>query len=84
MTRSLYRPQSRLMLLVPLALLAGCGTLPTPSPATADRVPALPVEARQTDSPTFSRKASSDIERWLRLLTEPSSQDKPVRPATTP
>jgi len=78
MTPKPCKQPSRLMLLALLAVLAACETLPTPSPASADRVPPLPVEARQTDSPTYSQKASSDIERWLRLLTEPSSPDKPA------
>lgn len=65
--------------LMPLALLlwlAGCASSSPPAVLPLHQqasIPPLPAQARQTGSPTYSASASSDIERWLRMLTPPSS-----------
>lgn len=76
------RPALRLALLT--LLLHGCAsdsTLYAP-PNHAPAIPPLPAQARQTDSPTYSASAQTDIEKWLQRLTEPSSPATPVKPAT--
>ncbi len=61
------------MLLALVLLLTGCAhTPPSSQPVPPPAIPPLPATARQTDSPGFSAKASSDIERWQQLLTAPS------------
>lgn len=67
-----------------LLLLTACASgsplsKPTPGPV----IPPLPTQARQTDSPTQSANALTDIERWLQLLTDRSSPAEPARPLTT-
>lgn len=67
-----------------LLLLTACASgsplsKPTPGPV----IPPLPAQARQTDSPTFSASAQTDIEKWLQRLIEPSSPVGPAKPATT-
>lgn len=71
------------LLLVLLSACASDSTLYVP-PAHQPAIPLLPAQARQIDSPKFSANAQIDIERWLRRLTEPSSQVEPAKPATTP
>lgn len=70
--------------LIALALLlTGCGhSSPLSKPTQGPAIPPLPTEARQTESPTFSRSASSDIEAWLQALTEPSQPGKPASEVT--
>lgn len=70
-----------LTLTVLLPLLAGCATSSPPVASPAPLIPPLPAQARQTQPPTFSASASSDIEAWLQQLTPPSS---PARPASAP
>lgn len=80
-----YRlPRHVPLLLVLLVLLSACGhdsPLFVP-PAHQPAIPPLPTQARQTESPEFSANAQIAIERWLQLLTEPSSLASPVKPAT--
>jgi hypothetical protein len=65
--------------LLPLAvLLTACGAT---SPRLPGGVPPLPAAAMQTDSPKFSEQVSNDIEKWRKLLTEPSS---PANSASSP
>lgn len=75
--------RSALKLLLPLTLLAGCahGSLQS-GQAPAPQIPPLPAQAKQSDSPTFSAAAQTDIEAWLKLLTEQSSPVSPAKPAT--
>ena len=73
-----------LLLALLLALLNGCAsdsTLYVP-PAHQPAIPPLPSQARQTDSPTWSASAQTDIEQWLQSLTEPSLPAAPARPPT--
>lgn len=72
--------------LLPLMLLIGCAhdsTLYVP-PDHQPAIPPLPAQARQVDSPKFSASAQKSIEKWLQLLTEPSSPVEPVKPHTKP
>lgn len=83
------KPRPLKLALLPLMLLPaliGCAsdsTLYVP-PNHAPEIPPLPAQARQTDSPTFSASAQTDIETWLQRLTAPSSPDAPVKQVTSP
>lgn len=71
-------PRVRALLLL-LPLLPGCAhDSPIIQPA---QIPPLPAQARQTDSPSFSASAQTDIQAWLQALTAPSS---PAAPASAP
>ena len=72
-----------LMLTALPLLLAACATSLPPVPPPAPLIPPLPALARQTERPTFSASASSDIEAWLQLLTPPSSPAKPASAVTS-
>ena len=73
-----------LMLMLPLALLAGCGGASLPSrPTPAPVIPPLPAQARQTDSATHSQRAQTDIEAWLQPQTTPSPPGAPASAPTT-
>lgn len=73
-----------LMLMLPLALLAACGSAsplfrPTPAPA----IPPLPAQARQPDSATHSQRAQTSIEAWLQPQTTPLPPGSPASAPTT-
>lgn len=71
-----------LMLLVLPWLLAACGhTSPLLPSVPPPAIQPLPETARQTDSPTYSASASSDMERWQQRLTAPLS---PASSASVP
>jgi hypothetical protein len=69
------RPGLALMLPLLGLLLTACATRPVPPPAVPAVIPPLPVEARQSDSPTYSQRLSERLNAWRLLLTGPSSQD---------
>lgn len=73
-----------LMLALLVLLLEGCATDSTlfVPPAHQPAIPPLPAQARQTDSPTFSANAQTDIEQWLQALTTQSSPAAPAKPVT--
>lgn len=78
-------PKLALLPMLLLPVLTGCAsdsTLYVP-PNHAPAIPPLPAQARQTDSPTQSANALTDIERWLQLLTDLSSPAEPARQSTT-
>ncbi len=68
------RGRPALMLTLLPLLLSACASTPSSSPpAPRPVIPPLPMPARQADLPQFSARALSDIERWQKRLTEPSS-----------
>lgn len=70
------------MLLGLVALLTSCApSLPVAPPTAGPLIPPLPMEARQTASPTHSANARTDIKRWRKSLTRPSA---PALPASGP
>lgn len=78
-------PKLALLPMLLLPVLTGCAsdsTLYVP-PNHAPAIPPLPAQARQTDSPTFSASAQTDIEKWLLRLIEPSLPAEPAKPLTT-
>lgn len=76
----------RLMLMLLLALLAGCAhnsSAPCP-PAPQPAVPPLPAQAKQQSWPTFSASVAKLFEEWQRKLTTPSTEGEPAKPPTNP
>lgn len=72
------------LLLLPMLLFGGCSSVSLQSkPVPEAVIPPLPAEARQTDSPEHSANAQSDTQRWLQLLTAPSSAAKPASAPTS-
>ena len=79
--------RTRLALTLPLLalLLGGCASSsPLSKPVPPPPIPPLQAQAKQQDLPTFSLNAQTDIEAWLKSLTDQSSPASPAKPATKP
>lgn len=85
MTQNRSQPRRVPTLLLPLLLLGGCASNSLlSSPVPPPPIPPLQAQAKQKDLPTYSATALTDIEAWLKSLTDQSSPGSLAKPATKP